>query len=333
MGNMKKTIAAVAAFAATLVVVLLVRAHFSDPVQKRTRFIMDTYCTIQAPGGSEVIPAINRALDRMTELDNKFSIFNKKSPVYAFNEYNTPITDPEIVKITKDMIYAAEKSEGLLDLTIVPLEEVWGFYTGGTPHLPRPEEIKEAMKKVNYRNIIIKEGKVTKKYPWVKIDFGTIAKGYAVEEAGIVLINNGIKSALIDGGGNIEAIGRYKGKPWKVGIKNPRGEGVIGVLDAENLAITTAGDYERYFEKDGVIYHHIMDPYTGYPGKKMISVTVVSPSSLTADTWDTALFLLGKEKALKLASELNGVECILVTPDGKITYSKGLEKYLKQDYK
>jgi thiamine biosynthesis lipoprotein len=302
-------------------------------MQKRTRFIMDTYCTIQAPGGSEVIPAINKALDRMTEIDNKFSIFNKKSPVYDFNENNVPIADPEIVKLTAIMLEAAVKSGGMLDLTIVPLESVWGFYTGGTPHLPRPEEIKEAMKKVNYRNIEISDGRVVKKYPWVKIDFGTIAKGYAVEEAGKVLKENGVKSALIDGGGNIEAIGRFKGKPWKVGIKNPRGSGVIGVLDAENLAITTAGDYERYFEKDGVIYHHIMDPNTGYPGKNMISVTVISPSSLTADTWDTALFLLGKDKALKLAAELNGVECILVTPDGKITYSKGLDKYLKQDYK
>jgi len=328
----KKIFSALAAFAVTLLIVLWFTGH-SDHVQKRTRFIMDTYCTIQVPGGSEVIPAINKALDRMTEIDNKFSIFNKKSPVYAFNEYNTPITDPEIVKITKDMLYAAEKSSGMLDLTIVPLESVWGFYTGGTPHIPAPEEIKAAMKKVNYRNIVIKDGRVTKTYDWVKLDFGTIAKGYAVEEAGIVLVNNGIKSALIDGGGNIEAIGKFRGKPWKVGIKNPRGSGVIGVLDAENLAITTAGDYERYFEKDGVIYHHIMDPYTGYPGKNMISVTVISPSSLTADTWDTALFLLGKDRALKLASELKGVECILVTPDGKITYSKGLDKYLKQDYK
>lgn len=331
---MKKILSALTAFIATLLIVLWVRAHISgEPMQKRTRFIMDTYCTIQVPGGSGVIPAIDRAMDRMTAIDNKFSIFNKKSAVYAFNEYNTPITDPEIVKITRDMLVAAEKSGGLLDLTIVPLESVWGFYTGGTPHIPLPEEIKAAMKKVNYRNVIIKNGVVTKKYPWVNIDFGTIAKGYAVEEAGNVLKAAGIKSALIDGGGNIEAIGTYKGKPWKVGIKSPRGNGVIGVLDAENLAITTAGDYERYFIKDGVRYHHIMDPSTGYPGRKMISITVISPSSLSADTWDTALFLLGKEKAFKLASELPGVECIAVTPDGKISYTKGLDKYLKQDYK
>jgi thiamine biosynthesis lipoprotein len=325
----KKIIIALAAIFIISAGFVVSRKFIQPPLQVRTRFIMDTLCTIKVVGGREVIPIMDRALDAMEAVDAKFTIHKPGAPLYEFNKTGKPVTDPEIIYLVKLGMEVGDRTNGALDITIVPVMRAWGFYTGMENRVPTEAERKEAVSKVNYKYLSIKNGVLTKKKPYIEIDMGSMAKGYAVQKAAELLKANGIKSAIIDGGGNIFAIGRVAGKLWKVGIKNPRGEGMIGVMDAEDMAITTAGDYERFFIKDGVKYHHIMDPKTGSPARGVACVTVTSPSSTMADAWDTALFVLGKDAALKKADEIKDIEVLVVTDDGKKFASAELQKDIK----
>ena len=325
---MKKTIVTIVVILLMAAGFILIRKFAQPPLQTRTRFIMDTVCTIKVPGGKEVIPMMDKAMDAMEAVEAKFTIHKEGAPLYEFNATGKPVTDPEILYLVKFGLDVCKQTNGALDLTIVPVMKIWGFYKGEENRVPSAAEIKEAVSKVDYRLIAIEDGKLVKKKPYIQIDLGSMAKGYAVQKAGELLRANGIRNALIDGGGNIFALGKYGGKPWKVAIKNPRGEGVIGVLDVEDMAMTTAGDYERFFIKDGVKYHHIMDPKKGSPARGVAAVTVISPSSTVADAWDTALFVLGKDEALKKADELKDIEVLVVTDDGKTFASTQLKKDL-----
>ncbi len=322
---MKKAITVLTAAAIILLAAIFTLKIIAPKVQKRTRFMLDTVCTIQAPGGRNILKKIDAALDRMEEIDNKLSAFKTESPVYRFNKTGEPISDPETVYVIKTALEVAEKTNGLFDITISPVVKAWGFYTGLTPSVASDQAIKEALKKTGWKYLEIKEGKVYKRKPWIEIDLGGIGKGYACEQAAAKLKELGVKSALIDGGGNIVAIGKLRGKPWKIGVRNPRGDGVIAALDAEDVSIVTSGDYERFFEKDGVRYHHIMDPRTGYPARKSISVTVMAESSMIADAWTKPIFILGPEDGLKLAESLPFLECMIIDDKGNKFLTKGLK--------
>lgn len=316
---------------ATVIILIItgfitVRKFKEPPLQVRTRFIMDTICTIKVIGGKEVIPVMDKAMDVMEAVEAKFTIHKEGAPLYEFNKSGKPVSDPEIIYLVKLALEISGSTNGALDITIVPVMRAWGFYKGMENKVPSAAEIKDAVSKVNYKYLAIENGKLIKKKSYIQIDLGSIAKGYAVQKAVELLKANGIKSALIDGGGNIFALGTVDGKPWKVGIKNPRGEGVIGVVDAQDMAITTAGDYERFFIRNGIKYHHIMDPKKGSPARGVASVTVMSPSSTTADAWDTALFVMGKDAALKKADEVKDIEILVVTDDGKKYASTELKK-------
>ena len=295
-----------------------------EPIQSQTRFLMDTYCTIQVPGNIEVLGAIEQAFNRIEEIDEKFNALNPESPVYDFNNGNTAITDEEIVALVNTALQISEKSGGKYDVTIFPLIDLWGFFSE-SPELPRREKLNEVLKVVGYRNLTIKNGILDKKEEETKIDLGSIAKGYAIGEAGKVLTSAGIKSGLIDAGGDIYALGTNYGKPWVIGIRNPRGEGVVGTLELSDMAVITSGDYERFFEKDGVKYHHILDPTTGYPAEGIASVTVISHEPAFADAWSTALFIMGKEKGLEILKDLQSLEVLMITDEGEQIYSSGMK--------
>lgn len=296
----------------------------SDPVQSQTRFLMDTYCTIQVPGNKGVLKAIDNAFKRIEAIDIKFNALNPESQIYDFNNNNIPITDEEIITLIQTALDVCEISGGTFDITIFPLIDLWGFFSE-TPDLPQQEEIDESLKAVGRNNIAIEDRKLVKYNEKTKIDLGAIAKGYAISEAIKVLKKAGIESALVDAGGDIYALGTYKGKPWKIGIKNPRGDGVIGVLELSDMAVVTSGDYERYFEKDGIKYNHILDPRTGYSAKEMASVTVISPDPILADAWSTAIFVMGKEKGLELMKRNKSIETLMITADGEKFYSSNMQ--------
>jgi thiamine biosynthesis lipoprotein len=319
---MKKKAISVCLLAALAVVLVPACGFMGDKLQKKTRFLMDTYVTIQVPGGVKEIALIDKAMDRMEEIDKKFSMNEPGSILYEFNNKGTAVADPEIIKIMKRAVRVSELSGGKFDVTVYPLMKLWGFYD--EKKKPSKQEIREVLKTVGYKFLIIKDGKMTSAKKGVQVDIGGIAKLYAVEEGANVLKKAGIKSALIDAGGDIYAIGKYKGKDWKVGIRNPRGDGVIGALDVSDMVVTSSGDYERYFEQDGVRYHHLMDPATGYPARGLSSVTIMCSDPETADGLSAAVFIMGMEKGFALAKKIGTFEAMAVTEDQKIFYSEGL---------
>lgn len=298
-------------------------------LEKQTRFMMDTFVTIYAVGPQTVTSgAIGLALDRMQEVDAKFNVLNPQSPLYAFNHEGVPISDPEVLDMVRTALQVGEESYGAFDITVAPLIELWGFY-GDSPHVPMKQEIEDCLKDVGYKYLAIRDGKLEKSNERVRIDLGGIAKGYAIREGARVLKEQGVTSALIDAGGDVYALGRKGRKPWNVGIKNPRGEDLLGYLEVEDLAVLGSGDYERCFFNDGKRYHHIFDPKTGYPAEGLSGTTLVYPDPMLADAWNTAIFVLGPEKGLKVLREMPGMEAIMVTTSGEILYSSGFENQLK----
>lgn len=297
-------------------------------LERQTRVMMDTYVSIYAVGPKRVTSrAIDVALNRMQEVDRKFSIHNSKSPVYAFNHQGVPITDQEILMVVRRALEVARDSEGAFDITIGPLSELWGFY-GESPHIPSAQAIKETMGRVGYRYLLVEEGRLQKAKESIRIDLGGIAKGYGVREAARVLREEGVSSALIDAGGDVYALGKRGRKLWKVGIRSPREEDLLGYLEVEDLAVMGSGDYERFFIKDGKRYHHIFDPKTGYPAEGLSGLTLVHPDPLEADAWNTALFVLGAKRGLEMVERTPGMEAIMVTKSGEVLYSSGMKNRL-----
>lgn len=294
-------------------------------VEKETRFMMDTYVTIYAVGPRAMTSkAVDSALDRMQEIDVKFNSLNPQSPIYAFNHSNAAISDPEIIDLVRVALEVSRESSGSFDITVAPLVELWGFYTKNY-YLPKEQEIKDCLTKVGYQHLSLNNGKLEKDNDGVMIDLGGIAKGYAINEAIKALKAQRITSALIDAGGDVYALGKKGVKLWKVGIKDPRDEGIMGYVEVDDLAVMGSGDYERFFIKDGKRYHHIFNPKTGYPSEGVSSVTLIYNNPVLAQPWTKIPFVLGAKKGLEMLEKIPRMEAIIVTTSGEKIYSSGLK--------
>jgi thiamine biosynthesis lipoprotein len=291
--------------------------------------MMGTYVTVFVSGPESVASdAASAALDRMEEVDDKFHTRNPESPVYAFNENDVPIADEEVVGVVRAALELSRKTDGAFDITVAPLVELWGFF-GDSPRLPGPDEVRKKLALVGYERVAIEDGELRKLVDGTRIDLGAIAKGYAVGEGVKVLQGCGINSALIDAGGDIYALGRRDGAPWKVGIRSPRGEDLLGYIEVEDLAVMGSGDYERFFMEDGVRYHHIIDPATGYPARELTGITVACPDPMMADAWATALFVAGPERGIEIVEAEQDLETIMVKQDGTLVVSSGFGTELR----
>lgn len=299
-------------------------------LEKDVRLMMDTYVSIYAIGPAKITkPAIDQAFRRMEQIEAKFSIQNPKSPLYAFNHDGKPVSDKEILHVVQTALEISEKTGGAFDITVCPIVEAWGFYNEA-PKLPPDSDIREAMKNVGYRYLQIHDGILEKTKPGVRIDLGGIAKGYSVGEAAKVLKASGVKSALIDAGGDVYAMGMKGGSPWKVGIRETRSDGLIGYLEAEDIAVIGSGDYERFFIKDGRRYHHIFNPATGYPTEGLSGITIIYSDPMIAQAWAKVPFVLGPEKGLEALRKILGMEVLMVTDSGEKLFSSGLKNHIMQ---
>ena len=298
-------------------------------LEKETRFMMDTYVTVYALGPKKVTAkAVSLALDRMQEIDVKFNALNPRSPVYAFNHHNIPISDTEITGLVGIALKASKETKGAFDITVAPLLELWGFYSKAY-RVPDEQEIKNCLEKVGYQHLLINNGKLTKDSPETQIDLGGVAKGYALVEAVKVLKAKGVHSALIDAGGDVFALGKKGRRLWKVGIKSPREDDLLGYLEIQDLAVMGSGDYERFFIKDGKRYHHIFNPKTGYPTEGVAAVTLIYSDPVLGQIWGKIPFLMGTKKGLQELDKIPGVEAVVVTGSGEILYTSGFKHLLK----
>jgi len=322
----------------TLVVIIIAvaffrtQALFAPRLEQQRRVLMDTYVTVYALGKRPaVIKAINKAFARMKEAIAKLDAHNPNSPVYKFNQDGTPIRDKEILNVVKIALDVAKKSDGAFDVTIYPLVKLWGFYGENLGQVPTQEKIDEALNNIGYNHLILTDKELTSDKKNIHIDLGGIAKGYVISQGIESLKQSGIKSAIIQGGGDLYVLGYRNKKPWKVGIKHPRKNGLLGYLEINDRAVMGSGDYERFFIKDGIRYHHIIDPVTGYPAKGASGVTLIYTDPVSADAWATALSVLGPQ-GLKKIENISGMEAVIVNSIGEISYTLGLSRLLNNSY-
>ena len=262
------------------------------------------------------------------------SMFSNKIEDSEISRINSAGGNPvevsdETVTLLRKAIYYGDLSNGAFDVTIAPVSNLWDFHAE-TPAPPMPEAIYEAASYVDYKNILIDGNTVRLLNPNAAIDVGGIAKGYIADILKQYLQDHGVKHAIINLGGNVLAIGsRLDGSDYNIGIQKPfdmTGEAITSVR-ISNKSVVTSGTYQRYFEADGKLYHHILDPRTGYPCENTLnSVTIITNSSLTADALSTTCFLLGYDKSMRLIEQLDNVDAVFITNDNKIRYSKNFQQ-------
>lgn len=285
----------------------------------------DTVVQIQAWGTSQEVA--DHCKELCAYYENLFSTTVDTSEVSEINRSGgqpVEVSDDtaELIRIGREY---GELSDGYFDITIDSASRLWDFTENTRKELPDPDELSEAVSHIDYRSIRLDGNTVSLSDPEARIDLGGIAKGYIADRLKEYLESEGVEHALINLGGNMVAVGnRYDGTDFRIGIQKPFAETgeTIAAVSVSDRSVVTSGDYERYFEKDGTIYHHILDPYTGYPVQNDLDqVTVISEKSVDGDALSTTCYALGPEKGMELIRSLDDVEAIFVTKDGQILCS------------
>jgi len=301
---------------------------------KKSTVLMDTIVSITVVSTSRdrAEKAINEAFRELKRLEDIMNFYSEESEVSRINR-NAGIrpvkVSMDMIDIIEKAIYVSRLTDGAFDITTGPLTRLWDFQnktptvTDATKKVPEPSEIRKALRLVNYRDIVInqKDSTVFLKRKGMLIDLGGIAKGYGADRAMEILKKNGINSCLVAIAGDIKVSGRKPdGSPWVIGIRHPRAEkgsdDIFTSLPLTDAAISTSGDYERFFIKDGKRYHHIINPFTGYPSESTGGVSVITEKGYLSDSLATAVFVLGPEKGMELLKRL-GYKGIFITGDLK----------------
>lgn len=293
-----------------------------------TQFKFNTVMTITIYGYTDtaIFNDIWAEFDRM---EQSFSANIETSDISRFNDTKStePIPLPrDIINMIERALPFSEKSQGKFDPTIEPVVKLWAISTD-TPRKPSQGELDEALKHVGYEQLTldVANGTLAKKDPNVRIDLGSIAKGYSADVIAGFLKEKGIERAILNLGGNIFAVGeKAKDTPWNVGVQNPfepSGD-VLATIKVVNKSVVTSGTYERFFEQDGVKYHHILSPYDGYPiNNEIIGVSIISDRSVDGDILSTTTFSLGLEKGRALIDSLDNVAAIFITQNKDIYFA------------
>jgi thiamine biosynthesis lipoprotein len=288
-----------------------------------TRVSVELWADDEARGEqlvAEVMAEYHRVDDAMSTYkpDSEISRVNARAA-----EAPMVISD-ELFRIVERSLELSAASGGAFDITY---DSVGYLYDFRARQRPSDSQIAERLTAVDYRHIVLDRERRTIffKTAGVRINLGGIAKGYVVERAAAMLRARGVEHALLNAGGDTRVIGDRRGQPWIVGIRHPRvADEVVTRLPLVDEAISTSGDYERYFEENGRRYHHIINPATGRPTEGILTVTVIGPDGTMTDGLDTAIFVLGAEKGLALIEAYPEYETIIVDATGKVSYSKGL---------
>lgn len=240
----------------------------------------------------------------------------------AFARGEAAALTPELVTLVQHAQAAAQASGGLFDPAIGRLVELWGFHQDTRPAgpPPAPAAIAALVKQHPAMEDLSLDGtRISSRNPAVALDFGGIAKGYAVDRAIEELRGRGVHNALVNAGGNLRAIGTKDGQPWRIGVRNPRGEGVLAALELRgDESVSTSGDYERFFDWQGVRYHHVLDPRSGFPAIGSMAVTVIAASAEQADIASTALMVAGPGEWLGVARRLGVTQVLRIDERGQV---------------
>lgn len=287
-------------------------------------FAMDTEMSFTVYGTQEDLTAVTRTI---FDLDAKLSVTRSESPVARLNAQGSAEADDDLISLTQYAREIGDATGGALDVTLYPIVKAWGFTTGEHT-VPDGNTIAALLEKVDYSAMEV-TGTTIALPAGTEVDFGALAKGYAGERCAKLLRERGVTSAILRLSGNIQTVGtKPDGSAWRVGIQDPAGgsEDLLGILEVADRAVVTSGGYQRYFVEDGVTYHHIMDPATGSPARSgLTSVTIISDSGTWADGLSTALFVMGREKALAYWQTHRDFEAVLAEETGDVWITPGLK--------
>ncbi len=306
----------------------------------KTDFALNTSCTVTIGGmpEKEADEILKEAFDVVRKYENMFSRTIEGSDIYRINNAGGEAVEvsDETVEVIRQGIAMGDLSGGRFDITVGRLTDMWNF-TGENPSVPPQEEIDAALPAVDYRNIHIDGNRVTLENPDAAIDLGGIAKGYIADRLAEFLTDRGVESAVINLGGNVETVGsKEDGSSWTVGIERPYSDRteLMGKVSLNDGTLVTSGIYERNFEEDGVLYHHVLDPDTGYPAESDLeAVTIMAGrgNSAFCDGLSTVCLILGKADAMQLVEKLQdeypdmGLEAAFIDKDDEMVQTEGMD--------
>ena len=301
-------------------------------------FALDTAITLKVYG-SKRVEVLKKLEDKINELDDMLSTGKETSEVSRLNRSGEAVLSPTMANLIKRSKAIYNKTDGLFDITIYPLMELWGFPTKNYK-VPSGKEIAEKLKLVGFDKIDFNEEtrKILFKNKGMEIDFGGIGKGYITDELVKILTDEKVESAIINLGGNVFGFRKKPdGSLWNIAIRDPNEpDKYMAAIRLEDSAVITSGGYERYFEENGIIYHHILDPRTGKPSDSGLkSVSIISKDGTLADALSTSLFIMGEEKAIGYWKK-NGsdFDILLMTKDNRLLVSAGIkDKIISDNYK
>ncbi|MBQ5812942.1 MAG: FAD:protein FMN transferase [Clostridia bacterium] len=291
---------------------------------------MDTVMTMRLYGGSEEL--IKSLEGRIKELEGLFSVTDTGSEIYELNHTGSAELSDDTIDLVTRGLELSEATGGALDLTVYPIVRAWGFTTGEY-RVPDEDELRELLQKCDHEKINI-SGSTASIGEGMELDLGAVAKGYTADVLTAMVKEAGVKSALLDLGGNISLIGEKPGGgSWGVGVRDPFSEENIGVLRLVDCMAVTSGSYERNFEQNGKVYHHIIDPDSGMPADSgLASVTIIGEEGTLCDGLSTALFVMGLEDGLDLWRRMDDFEAVFVTDEGEIFITEGLEGSFESEH-
>jgi thiamine biosynthesis lipoprotein len=275
-----------------------------------TRLLLNTFCTITVHGSSDTA-LLDEAFELCAEYEAMFSMTVENSDIWRINHAKgEPVeVSPHTIDVIMSALVFSELSEGMFDITIGRLSRLWDF--GKEPYIPSAVELEAVRKTIDYRKVRIVENTVQLTDPDTWLDLGAIAKGYIADRVAEFLISRDITGAIVDLGGDIVVAGsRQDGSPWRIGIRKPGGTAneLLGVVETGEASIASSGIYERKFEQDGIVYHHILDPFTGMPARSdVVSATVVAENAVLGEGLSTIIVLAGSKSVEAMMDNLSGV--------------------------
>jgi thiamine biosynthesis lipoprotein len=271
--------------------------------------------------------ALAAVIAEMHRIDEMMSPYRESSELSAMNRgagAGPVAVSTELAMLLQRSAEVSRMTNGAFDITYASAGRFYDYRKG-----IRPDEaqLAAAVQAIDYRYVQIdrEAGTVRFAHPEVYVDLGGIAKGHAVDRGIELLLERGIDQAMITAGGDSRIIGDRRGQPWTVGVQDPRKAGAMAVLlPLEDIAVSTSGDYQRFFERDGVRYHHILDPTTGDSAREVRSVTILGPDATLTDALSTSVFVLGVRAGLMLIDSLDGIDAIIIDGQGRLHYSQDL---------
>lgn len=307
---------------------------FQQKNSAQSEFIFNTICSVNLyEDASEDM--YSEIFSRLRQIENVFNNYSPSSEISRVNETaaeNEVRVSEDFFTVLKTALDFCELSGGLFDITVGPLVKLWNV-TGENPRVPSDEDFARVMPLVGYKNVILSENDSAPTVRFAKegvqLDLGAIAKGFAADEVEKILLEKKVRRAVISLGGNVFVHGKKsRGEKWSVGIKNPFGEGNSATIFVQDNSVVTSGGYERFFEKDGELYSHILNPETGFPMRTdLVSVTIICPNSMAADALSTSIFVCGLESVSRFAESpiCPDFECVAIDKDGTVYATRGAE--------